>query len=580
MNQPLTTSLTHLESSDLVRRLNESELAYWIRHALVQETAQESLLKQERKRLNRLVAETLENLYAERLDEFAVRLFQHYDAAGVDAKTMVYAERAGDVAFRLSAHAEAIAAYKRAFELAQRGEDTTQVIRVMTQLGRAYELDANYDGALAVYRGAQTLAREKNNRALELAALMQLAKVLAVAAMRYDPQQSEKIAREALELARELNDERAQARVLWTMMLLNLYGAGGAKEGVQYGEQSLALARALDWREQMAYTLNDLFYTYLNLGDTMRARAVSQEARALWRELDNKPMLTDNLNASGMDHILRGEFDTACTLAQESRALCVSIGNRWGESTSYMIEGYAHLEHGDFIEARAAFEACMRAGDPIMVHGPIVMARYELAKMYAYLGDTERGLAIAREALERTRNYALDWNAWAYATLAEVEMARGAWDAAEGALREIGDAPPEHFFERMLPAGAVTIVLAQTRRDLRRGDWDAARARLEKMLARVRQSEFEIFLPVTLNQMARVFIANDEIEKARHVLAEAESVAETLNLRAARFEIALTRIELEGEGARERVRNARAELLAYVPMELRDGFLQRVRDDA
>lgn len=77
----LATTLQQLETPDLVRRLQESELAYLIKHALVQDTAQESLLKQERKRLNRLVAETLEMLYAGRLDEIAARLAQHYDAA-------------------------------------------------------------------------------------------------------------------------------------------------------------------------------------------------------------------------------------------------------------------------------------------------------------------------------------------------------------------------------------------------------------------------------------------------------------------------------------------------------------------
>ncbi len=81
-------SLSQLESSDLVRRLIELDPAYLIKHALVQDTAQGSLLKHERKRLNRLVAVTLEHIYAERLDEYAARLAQHYDAAGDDAKTI------------------------------------------------------------------------------------------------------------------------------------------------------------------------------------------------------------------------------------------------------------------------------------------------------------------------------------------------------------------------------------------------------------------------------------------------------------------------------------------------------------
>ena len=44
----LTTNLGQLENTELVRRLNETDLAYLIKHALIQETALASLLNQER----------------------------------------------------------------------------------------------------------------------------------------------------------------------------------------------------------------------------------------------------------------------------------------------------------------------------------------------------------------------------------------------------------------------------------------------------------------------------------------------------------------------------------------------------
>jgi tetratricopeptide (TPR) repeat protein len=582
----LETTLNQLETSELVRRLHEEDLAYLFKHALVQDTAQESLLKQERKRLHRLVGETLEMLYVGRLDEMAARLAQHYDAAGMVEKTIGYAERAGDMASQLSAHAEAIDLYARAFALAQTRADETsdssRLKRLMTSLGRAYELAANYDQAIAVYRSTLDFATARADQALELAALVQLAKVLAVAAMRYDPKQSQAICDRALELARALDDHHAQARVLWTMMLLNLYGAGGAHEGVRYGEQSLALARALNWREQMAFTLNDLFYTYLNLGEMVRARECADEARALWRELDNKPMLTDSLNAAAMGHIMHGEFEDALGLLQESRAVCEKIGNRWGESTSYMIEGYAQTERGDFVAARAAFEACMRSGDPINVHGPIVMARYELARMYALFGRAEAGLEYAREALERTRQFELDWNAWAYATLAFVHEQSDDWNAADTAVREIVDAPPEYHFERMLPSGGIQVVLTQIRYMMRHGQWVEAREHLTQLLERVERSDLTVFVPTVLCQWARLEIAQGEFERARMALDQAHVAAETLDLRFVRLEIARTRLDLEmADGKGEMTETARCEaqtalekMLPFIPIDLQPSFLQ------
>src|SRR5688572_15029822 len=98
MNPLIERSLDRLESSELVRAVPEFEVTYQFKHALVQDTALASLLNQERKRLHRLVAESLETLYADELDELAVRLYQHYDAGGQPGKTIAYAERAGNIA--------------------------------------------------------------------------------------------------------------------------------------------------------------------------------------------------------------------------------------------------------------------------------------------------------------------------------------------------------------------------------------------------------------------------------------------------------------------------------------------------
>lgn len=578
----LSTSLTHLESAELVRRLREQDLAYVIKHALVQDTVQESLLKNDRRRLHRLVAEALENLYAERLDEFAARLFQHYDAAGDAERALPYAERAGDAAMRVSAYAEAIAAYQRAYDLARRrAEASAQLIRLMTALGRAYELAPNYDAAFALYQQTRDEARARQDRALELAALVQMSKVLAVAAMRYDPAQALSIAQEALELARALNDQHSQARVLWVMLLMKLHRGIGAHQGAVYGEEALALTRALDWREQMAYTLNDLSYAYLMQGEMKKVDACAAEARALWRELDNKPMLTDNLNAAGMSLVLRGNYTAALEAGREARALSQTISNPWGEASSYMVEGYVHLERGELADALAGFQNCMHIGDPIGVLGPTMMVRFESALIYSFCGAYERAEQMAREGLARTRVQAINWNGWAYAVLAIAAQARNDEDAFMQATVDIGDAPSEFYYERVLPPGAVAITLVRARAAQALQRWGDAQNLLDYALTRLEQSEYHVFVAVVLNGLARLQLAQGQFDAARASVKQAMETAQALELRAALLEIAVTQMELARAcqdeaahaSARARGRARVDELLPLMPDELRASFL-------
>ncbi len=102
------TRLAQLEDSQLIRRAVDPEPAYLFRHTLVQEITYASLLVKKRREIHRQVAEAIEQLLPEQLEQNAAMLAQHYAEAGEDAKTLTYATRAGDGAARVYANPEAL----------------------------------------------------------------------------------------------------------------------------------------------------------------------------------------------------------------------------------------------------------------------------------------------------------------------------------------------------------------------------------------------------------------------------------------------------------------------------------------
>lgn len=152
--------LIQLESAQLVRRVPEEEGTFIFKHALTQEAAYESLLLKTRSKIHRLVAQSCEKVYADRLGEFAALLAQHYDLAGDNAQAMQYSIRAADAAMRLFAHVEAVAHYSRALKLAAAihaeasppvPEFDGQLAHIYLNRGRALELAGQYVEALANY---------------------------------------------------------------------------------------------------------------------------------------------------------------------------------------------------------------------------------------------------------------------------------------------------------------------------------------------------------------------------------------------------------------------------------------------
>jgi class 3 adenylate cyclase/tetratricopeptide (TPR) repeat protein len=155
------SGLAQLEDADLVRvRQQQPELEYIFKHALVQEAAYGSLLAERCRAIHRRVAEAIEGLFAERLDEFTSLLAYHYARAEDWEKAQAYLFKAGDQAGRMAADAEALEHYRQAEAAYAKvaAQELTPLQRAMLdrKLGWAFFGIGNYDQA--VEHGTRALA--------------------------------------------------------------------------------------------------------------------------------------------------------------------------------------------------------------------------------------------------------------------------------------------------------------------------------------------------------------------------------------------------------------------------------------
>ncbi len=113
----LDDDLRHLTLVELIReRRNDPELEFAFTHALVQEAAYDTVLVDARRRLHLQVAESVEVMFKDRLDEFAGILAHHYTAAEKWDKAQEHLLRAADNASRVAADSVALAQYQQAID--------------------------------------------------------------------------------------------------------------------------------------------------------------------------------------------------------------------------------------------------------------------------------------------------------------------------------------------------------------------------------------------------------------------------------------------------------------------------------
>ncbi len=255
-----------------VRRVRQQRLSsYAFRHHLVHQYLYQSMDASRRAYFHEDVAKALATLYADQDDEILGQLAHHYRESGATELALQYAIRAGDRASRLYANADAVTHYSSAVSLLPMVDgDSPQLIEVYRRRGRALELSGQPQGALANYEEMEGVGRQRGDAALELAALTAQSVLLAIPTVTHDPEKGRRLAEKALGLAREAGDKAAEARVLWTLLLINRY-TSHPSEAVAYGEESLRSARQLESREQLAFTLHDLAGVYWMTGNAPKA---------------------------------------------------------------------------------------------------------------------------------------------------------------------------------------------------------------------------------------------------------------------------------------------------------------------
>jgi class 3 adenylate cyclase/tetratricopeptide (TPR) repeat protein len=523
--------LRELERRDLIwATAGGQRPAYTFRHALTAEAAYGSMLVKRRRAVHGRVAVALEAATRDHVEDVAPLLARHFREAGDDVATLRYAMMAGDAAARLYANAEAEAHYRTGLDVARGagGADPALLRSMYERRGNALELSGRYDDAIANYEEMLAEARTRGDEAMELAANTAIALLYATATPKFDPVRGRRLSEENVTMARRLGDRPAEARALWNIVVANVYGGGDASRAVEAGEASLAIARELGDREQLAFTLNDVCRAYMAKGDLATASRRLEEARGIWEELDNRPMLGENLTVGSALHAFHGDYATALADARSAISISESIDNAWGQSHALITVYRVELELGEFGDAIRSMERCLELGERGGFAFAGIATRADLARALSYLGDGDRALALAEEALAIARERVPPAASLAHVARADALITAGDHAAALAALDEVD--------LMMLPEPDRTFLLvasrlARARVAIRTGDPQEAAAIAGDVARHLRSNGVQILVAEALVSLGGAHIAAERFEDAERELTDAIESADRLGER-------------------------------------------------
>ncbi|RLT37395.1 MAG: hypothetical protein DWI57_13750 [Chloroflexi bacterium] len=573
IHAPLQSCLNTLQRMEMLLEANrQPELEYAFRHALTQETAYGSILHRQRAVFHLHVAEALEAVFPDLLDEHAPLLAHHFDRAG-EPRAIHYHTLAGEKSLRLFANADAHQHFDRAFQLAlaQPSLDEELLIQLSSRRGRALELDSRFADALAEYTQMEALGKERALPRLEVNALALQGTLRSTISDQFNPELAQSLADRGLALALALGDEAAEARVQWN--LLNLYRLFDEEKGVRAGLRAIELAGKLGMHELRAFALNDIVHAFGALGQMDEAQRYSQQAQKAWRALGNQTMLADSLSTASLYNTLSGALDMALADTSEAYAISQQTENLWGISYSQHMIGLIHWLRGNVSRALEVLEGSIHYGDLAGFLVAQTMDRIWYSEVLVQLGAIERAEETVREVLARTKNAGPQFQAFALSGESHFYAVAGQPDRALDLLAQSDVFASSVFYVRLFYIQAISLAY------FAKGDYAQVIRLAQENIALMEQSA-GFYLPEVLFVWGQAQQALG-LAAAKETFLRARAEAEKLGGRWLLWQILPRLAELsddpdEAASLRSQAQEILAGIVATIDRdELRASFLQR-----
>jgi len=493
------------------------EPAYIFKHAVIQDVAYGSLLKERRRELHRAVGGAIEELYPDRLADHYQELAHHFVNGEDWPKAFEYLMRTGDRAKDAFANQTALDSYAKALEVASRVSPPPaprRIMEIFQRRGQIWRLMSRPTDSLADLDRMLAMAREVGDRFAEAQALVDLSLTHWMCFSAEHAPLTKSRAEEALRIGREIGDEEVVAKSLSYLGLVYQV-EGDLVRGDEKLEESLRISEARGFKDAIAQDLTWLGAHAGWRGEFRRGIPLCLRAEETARE--NHDGLSELLGLAFrcLSLIGLGEYERGLATINEGLTKARDRESAWvvGRLTNSL--GWLYQELGDFRRATEVNRESQEMAQRIKNQNVEVSALINIGYDHFHLGQIDKALALFGDTLVRVEQSAFGAHRWRWAMhlatyLAEALLTQG---RPEQALLQADKA-----LHGARTTGSLKYVgkahLLRGRIALTGEDWTGGEAELREALDVARRIEYPNLVWPAAGGLAAALASRAERERA------------------------------------------------------------------
>lgn len=416
-----------------------SELRYIFRHTLLREAAYSMQLTTRLQELHRLIAEAIERLYPDNLEDRYFDLAFHFEQAKILKKTILYLQKAGDYAQEKFQHQQALEYFDKLIAIPQVQQDKELFVNILLKKGKTLETIGNWQPAAKTFQDAAAIALESSNEILlgyacsaygrllmlqgdyvqamhqlqhafklfagiqHLSGMVEVSGNLGNLYFRQGKYpEAERYFQDCIEMASQISGYFLEAQIIANLGL-SYMNRGEYEEGIQFVREHLYVSEARNDKSGTANLLTHLGIILLEKGSYEEAMDVFRQALRLNNQLGNKQLTAIVTGNMGLVFERQGNYKQAMDCFLKDLELCEELRDKQGTAIALSLIGQLLNIQGEFHRAIEYMQKALMLCEELSYQKGIAKALNTLGDIFYFLCQYSRSLHFYNRAIELTR---------------------------------------------------------------------------------------------------------------------------------------------------------------------------------
>ena len=381
------------------------DIEYSFRHVLMSDAIYSTVLRKERSALHGQVADTIERIYADRLDDQVELLANHYRWSSRLDRALHYLLLAGQKAVRNQANQQARQHYEAALELLPKTTPSVyQKFHVYSGMGDVLLFTGDYPEARNQYKQAlEAFNLDADNLFVQERSSLRR-KIVRTFERQGDYEQAQNQLFSAIQtLGATPSANSAERAQVWNDLAWIDFRRGNYPEADGLLHKALDLVANSNAYDVVASIYNRLGGVAYNLGDWEAAAAHLRKSINIREAAHDLVNLATSLNNLGLLEFELGQFDNALENLTRSYELKSRLGQAEGIAMALNNLGWLRVQRGDLEEARQVLERALDYAQQIGYTSLHCQVLATFSEMHLAAEDWEQARQVLDEAIRMSQ---------------------------------------------------------------------------------------------------------------------------------------------------------------------------------